>query len=226
MSNRRYLEDYKGNLLSSKLDKFLDEIDPKNNYDKHQEKVNNVLNYHISTRVNNRVNSEDELKECLWFFVEDTYFWAGILTPEQHRKAGYGKLWYSKSIKFLEDAFSDDQSYQHIPHKDRDSSSDAEKIVSEMMFYGINGGVYKVLKELAKAIIADFANEDIGEAVDKFVGPLSREERLEICEEYISKYAYLLSESFIENPPSNIGSLLPQILKEHPRSILRMSEIG
>jgi hypothetical protein len=69
MSNRRYLEDYKGNLLSSKLDKFLDEIDPKNNYDKHQEKVNNVLNYHISTRVNNRVNSEDELKECLWFKI-------------------------------------------------------------------------------------------------------------------------------------------------------------
>jgi hypothetical protein len=212
--------------MSSKLEKFLEDIDPRNNYDKHAKKVNNVLNYHISIRVNNLVNSADELKECLWFFIEDTYFWDGILTPERHRRAGYGIHWYSKAMRLLEDVFSDDQSYQHIPYKDRDSSNDSAKIVSDMMFYGVNGGVYQVLKELAIAIIADCANEDIREAVNKFVDSLSWEESLDICKEYMSKYAYLLSESFIKNPPRNIGLLLPQILKEHPRSILRMREIG
>jgi len=226
--------------MSAKLDYFLSEIDPKNCYYNRQDKVMRVLNHHLEDLTSNTVTNETELKECLWFFVENVRFDGaistpevdandGLLTPELHRNLANGFhnswFWFKMALDLLEKVYTDDQSYQHIPHRNRDPSKDTMKIIEDMMYLGMNGGVSKVLKDLAQAMILDDAAEEIEDAVRSFLNQFDYEEKEELFYEYIYKYPELLPRGFNENLPHLPGTLLEKILEEHPRSLMRIRDI-
>jgi hypothetical protein len=101
-----------------------------------------------------------------------------------------------------------------------------EKAAFEMVRTGTQGGFYKVLKEVAGQMKEEYAGNEISSRINHFWNALSVDEMIEAIEEYIEKYGHLLPSELTEGSAGRIKMNFPKVLKEHPRLIKRMRNVG
>lgn len=101
-----------------------------------------------------------------------------------------------------------------------------EKAAFEIIRTGTQGGLYKVLKEVAGQMIEEYAGNEILARISHFWNALSTDEQIAVIEEYIDKYSHLLPSELTEGSAARIKINFPKVLNEHPRLIKRMRNIG
>lgn len=93
-------------------------------------------------------------------------------------------------------------------------------VAFEMAETGAEGGLYGVLKSVAKRMADHYANNAISVSVAEYWNDLSTKERLAAIDEYLEKYGHLYA-------PDTIGGvkvLFSEALKKHPYLIREFRE--
>ena len=101
-----------------------------------------------------------------------------------------------------------------------------EKAAFEMVRTGSEGGLYAVLKAVAKRMINEYAGNEISVRISHFWQNLSTDEKIAASEEYLSKYSHLLPSELTEGSAARIRANFIKVLEEHPNLIKRMRNIS
>jgi len=101
-----------------------------------------------------------------------------------------------------------------------------EKAAFEITRTGAEGGLYRVLKSIARRLMEEFADNEISAKINHFWYPLSVDEQLAATDEYLQKYGHLLPPELTEGSAARIKADFEKVLKEHPRIIRRLRKIG
>lgn len=96
------------------------------------------------------------------------------------------------------------------------------RIAFDMACTGAEGGLYRVLKEFARAMAGQFTKDEIAAKVNTYWNSLTAEEKLTAPEEYLEKYGRVL-------PPGyewNVRGHFRDVLLKHPQMIQQLERIG
>jgi hypothetical protein len=88
---------------------------------------------------------------------------------------------------------------------------------------GIDGGLYGLMKQIAKHAVSDYQRRVIHYAVDDFLVGLSGEEKMEAVHEYLDRYGDYLPPELVENNGWGIWIQFEQVLRKHPYMIRNLS---
>jgi hypothetical protein len=108
----------------------------------------------------------------------------------------------------------------------KEYGTNGEKAAFEMVRTGSEGGLYKVLKGVAKQMIDENAGNEIIARITYFWDNLTVDEKIEVTNEYIYKYGHLPPSELTEGSAARIRANFIKVLKEHPKLIKRMKKIG
>jgi hypothetical protein len=101
-----------------------------------------------------------------------------------------------------------------------------EKAAFEMVRTRVEGGIYTVLKKLAKQMAKEYARNEIRLKAWHFWDSLSVDDQISATDEYLLKYGHLLPSQLTEGNAARIKANFPKVLGEHPKLIKRMRKIG
>lgn len=101
-----------------------------------------------------------------------------------------------------------------------------EKAAFEMVRTGAQGGLYTVLKKIAKQMAKEYTGNEISARISHFWHSLSVKEQLAATDEYLEKYGHLLPEEITEGSAVRIKANFINVLEEHPRIVRRMRNVG
>lgn len=89
---------------------------------------------------------------------------------------------------------------------------EGEKAAFEMARTGNEGGLYRVLREMAHHVAGRLAQDEIAARVGAFWNGLSAEEQDAVCTAYLSRYGHLLPSEVTEGYAARIRARFPQVL--------------
>ncbi len=101
-----------------------------------------------------------------------------------------------------------------------------EKAAMEIARTGKEGGLYSILKKIAKRMIESFAGNEIRAKISHYWYPLSTEQKLAATNEYLEKYGHLLPSELTEGTAVRIKADFMKVLEQHPRLIKRLRKVG
>ena len=101
-----------------------------------------------------------------------------------------------------------------------------EKAAFEMARTGNEGGLYAVLKKVARTMAEQYTDREISARVNRFWTDLSAAERLEVAEEYLSQYGPLLPSELTEASAARVWANMPGVLTKHPHLVDQLARIG
>ena len=108
----------------------------------------------------------------------------------------------------------------------REYGPNGEKAAFEMARTGNDGGLYGVLKRIARSMAKEFAEAEIRARVFHYWNGLSVDEKLEAGDEYLEKYGHLLPSELTESSAARVRANMPKVLEEHPKMLRRLEELG
>ncbi len=88
---------------------------------------------------------------------------------------------------------------------------------------GIDGGLYGLMKQIAKHAVSDYRRRVIDYAVDDFLTGLNCEKTMEAFHEYLDRYRDYIPPELIENNGWGIKTQFEQLLRKHPYMIRNLS---
>ena len=91
---------------------------------------------------------------------------------------------------------------------------------------GTEGGLYRVLRDMAQTMAADYAENELAARVNSYWNDLSTDEKLAAPDEYLRRFGHLLPSELTEGGAWRVRANFPTVLQEHSRLIQRLSRIG
>jgi len=107
----------------------------------------------------------------------------------------------------------------------KEYGSSGDKAAFEMVRTGTQGGLYKVLKSIARQMVKDYSGNEIRARISDFWDSLTLDEKLAVADEYIAKYGHLLPSEITEGSAVRIKANFVKVLEEHSRLIKRFRDI-
>jgi len=101
-----------------------------------------------------------------------------------------------------------------------------EKAAFEMARTGADGGIYAVLKAVARSVADQLATREIAVLVLDYWNSLSVEEQFVATTEYLKKCGHLLPSELTEGSAARIRVNFHKVLEEHPRILRRLRRVG
>lgn len=101
-----------------------------------------------------------------------------------------------------------------------------EYIAFDMSRSGIDGGLYRVLKDFAAKRASYHGNNWVSTRVSEFYNGLTNSEKAEAAREYVREYGYLLPADQTKDDAIRVQVHFYDILCSHPDLISRMRQIG
>ena len=101
----------------------------------------------------------------------------------------------------------------------REYGPNGEKAAFEMARTGNGGGLYAVLKRIARHISKRFADTETKARVQHYWDSLPTDEQLRAGDEYLKKYGHLLPTELTEASAARIRANLPRVIEEHPKML-------
>jgi hypothetical protein len=191
--------------VKTKLDNLLESIDPAQTLDQVSARIDDALNS-FSTE-SGMIKDWDEFRKLLSAFFRHVENY--VLRIHTFRSPDPDIDW--------------GRCCRHLINK---YGINGEKAAFEMVRTGTQGGLYKVLKEVAGQMAEEYAGNEISARISQFWNALSTDEQIGVIEEYIKKYGHLLPSELTEGSAARIKMNFPKVLKEHPRLIKRMRNVG
>lgn len=191
--------------MATKLESLLINISPEETIDKTQAAADNALNSFSIDSAN--INTFDEFKELMAEFyclVE-----SNIIGQKKPRQMYLSIDWGRCSILL---------SNKYGKHRGDWAAFNIAKT-------GVEGGLYAVLKYVAKALAQQFTANWIGVRIGEFWDNLSHEERLAVPMEYLEKYRHILPKEILEQNPSLFVANFYRFLEYHPQIMKGLKNI-
>lgn len=126
---------------------------------------------------------------------------------------------------------------RRLPHPDMDMhrcanmlrkeyGTNGETTAFEIAKSGAEGGLYSVLKAVARHMADEYASNYIGAIVSEFWESLSVDERLAVSKEYLDKYGQLIPSELMEGGAVRLRAFFWNVLEEHPKIIKRLRNVN
>ncbi len=186
------------------LDQLLESIDPQKTLDETDARADEAVNSFPLTRA--QLTQWDEFRICLITFMRH------IETAVLH-------------VRTMPEASLDFEWGRCVHLLVHEYGRDGEKAAFEMARTGNEGGLYAVLRKLARRIAQQYGENAVAAKVGTWWDKLSVDEKLAATEEYLEKYGRLLPSELTESSCARIKANFPKVLAEHPRTIQRMRRV-
>ena len=108
----------------------------------------------------------------------------------------------------------------------REYGSNGDKSAFEMARTGNQGGLYAVMKTLAKGMAEELAGNEVAARVRACLDRLTVDEQFSAAREYIAEYGRLLPSELTEGSAARLVADFAKVLEEHPRLLQRMRRVG
>jgi hypothetical protein len=100
-----------------------------------------------------------------------------------------------------------------------------EKAAFEMVRTGSQGGLYGVLKAVAKRMIDVYTGNEVSARIGQYWQSLTTDEKIAASKEYLNKHGHLLPSELTEGSAARIRFNFIKVLEEHPNLIKRMRDV-
>jgi len=191
--------------MSSRLDVLLETIDPSRTIDVVEQRINQAFARYYHGK--NTIDDWDEYRLCLAEFLQQARN-AALTIPSS---AGADvEMNFQEAIKLLQKEYPG-----NTPH-----------IVFQIMHTGVEGGVYAVIRSLARILAETYAQHEIDGRVMSFWDSLSGDEKVMAADEYLSKYQSYISPHLLSESAPRIKASFWRVLQDHPRMIKRIHDLG
>ena len=187
------------------LDQLLESIDPQRTLDETDARVDEAVNS-FPLR-NAELKHWDEFRLHVINFMRHTE--AAVLHVRAMPGASLDFEW-GRCVRFLTQEYG----------------RNGEKAAFEIARTGKEGGLYAILKKLARRIAQRYGENEVVAKISTWWGTLSVDEQFAATDEYLERYGHLLPSELTEGTAVRIRANLPKALKEHPRMIQRMRRLG
>ena len=187
--------------MDTQLDKLLASIDPVRNLDVVSARVDKAINsFQVESSI---IKCWDDYKTVLIrFFCHTECIILRIHPP----RSPYPDMDWGRSCHLLI----------------KEYGPQGEKAAFEMIRTGSEGGLYAVLKAVAKRMIDTYAGNEISARIAHYWEKLATDEKIAAAQEYVRKYGHLLPSELTEGSAGRILLNFTKVLEEHPRLIKRM----
>lgn len=101
-----------------------------------------------------------------------------------------------------------------------------EKAAFEMTRTGAEGGLYSVLKAVARRLAENYTQNEISAKISHYWNSLSADEMYDATTEYLQKYGHLLPSEITEGSAARIRANFLKVLEQHPKLINKMRGVG
>jgi len=191
--------------MKTKLDELLKSIDPVRTLDQVSARVNEAINsFQIKSGTTKNWNAFKTVLTNFFCYTESL-----ILQINPPRKP-HPDIDWGRCCRLLM----------------KEYGPNGEKAAFEMVRTGSEGGLYAVLKSVAKRMIDEYAGNEISARIGHFWQNLSIDEKIAASEEYLSKHSHLLPSELTEGSAARIRFNFIKVLKEHPNLIKRMRDVS
>ena len=191
--------------MKTRLDKMLESIDPAETQEQVSARIDDAINsFQIEIGM---IKNWNTFKTVLTKFFRHTE--NKVLNLKSFQSPQPDTEW-GRCIKFLIQEYG----------------SNGEKAAFEMVRTGTQGGLYRVLKSVARQMIDEYSENEIRARISYFWYPLSADEKLSAIDEYLLKYGHFLPPELTEGNAARIKASFQKVLEEHPRLIKRLRYIG
>ena len=191
--------------MPSKLDRFLETIDPIRNMDQLWARADNALN---AFKVNQAVATD------YWEFQR---FLAGFYC---HMENVLLRLDPPREPEY------DFDGGRCLHLLQQELGSQADKVAFDRARTGVDEGLYGVLKLVARLMVEEYSGNEITARVGEFWTGLSLDEKLEVPQEYVRKHGHMLPSEVAEGMATRVIINFRRVLEEHPRLIARLRRVG
>jgi len=190
--------------MPTKLEKLLEEIDPKQTIDIIEKRIEKALsNYH---RDKNTVDSWEEYEKCLADFTRLARNAVTNMPPGAGDDLGIN---FGEALRYLS----------------KEYPNNTMQTVYEIMRTGVEGGIYQIIKTLARIMAEEFSQNKITSRVVDYWNSLSIDEQLQAPDEYIKKYKDILPSRILERP-ARFKGFFWKVLEQHPKMIKSVRDLG
>lgn len=191
--------------MKTKLDKLLDRIDPAVTIDKISARVDMAFNlFRARPEVINQRGEFRSVMASFYCHIENT-----VLDINPPRKPDiefdWGRCYYKLEKEY---------------------GSNGENIAFDMARTNIGGGLYAVLKAVARQMADEYSGSEISSCVSEFWNSLSVDEKIAIPKEYLDQYSHLIPSDIREGGAVRIRAFFWKTLENHPRAIKHLRGIG
>jgi len=192
--------------MASKLQRLLESIDPARTIDLTAARADAAVN---SFRIDRGIITNwEEFRGLLVRFM--LHVECGVLRLPSHVEMPFEFHW-GRCLRPLERAYG---------------SSSGPKAAYEMARTGSEGGLYGVLKAVAREISGEYAENEVSGRALSYWNSLSVDEQLAASTEYLAKYRDLLPGELTEGSAARIRGNFVKVLEQHPRMLQRLRMIG
>lgn len=101
-----------------------------------------------------------------------------------------------------------------------------DKAAFEMARTGNEGGLYEVLKTMARELGKMYAETEIAGKVNVFWSALTAPEKLSVADEYLATFGQLYPSEMTEGSAARLNANMPKVLIDHPQTIEQFRRIG
>jgi len=194
--------------MATKLDRLLESIHPSRTIDKVSSRVDQAVN---SFRAgSSRITNWGEFEKCIACFM--MHLMHHVLQP-------------SKPLPPMSEYFS---FYENLGYNALQKlyGHSGKQAAFEMARTGNEGGLYGVLKKIARSTVDEYAGNEIRARISDYWHNLTTQEKLDAAEEYLKKYGHLLPSELTEGSAARIRGFFHKVLEEHPKLIRRLGGVG
>lgn len=191
--------------MRTKLDRFLDTIDPSAVLDDTFGRCDDAINSFAGMPP--QICEWSEFRRCLTEFcchAENVVL--GLRNP---RSANLEFDW-GRCVRLLLDEYG----------------QSGEKAAFEMARTGTEGGLYAVFRTVARAIAEEYSRSEVSSRVNVFMNGLTTDEQLGVSQEYLDKFGHLLPSEMTEGSAARLRANFRSVLEEHPYLVRRLGRIG
>jgi len=185
--------------MSTKLDNLLASIDPDSSVQETSARIDRAINAFHCPSV---IDDWNDFKQCVSQFLCELE--ASALRLRQSMSNHLDHYW--------------DQAFNSMRNI---YGPNGEKAAFELARTGKEGGLYAVLKSIARGSSGQYSQNEINSRVYTYWQDLSVEEQLEAPLEYINRYGHLLPSELTEGSGARIRANFPQFLAKHPQMLQR-----
>ena len=191
--------------MPTRLERFLETIDPARILDPVDRDVDHAVTTFPYSRAT--VTTFDEFEQLL------AQFYHHVQHHALHLRAPvplHVSMYFSQALRMLE----------------KEYGSTARTTAFEIARTGQEGGLYSVLKAVAKGMAQEYVTNGIGSMVSSYLSSLSVAERLADSEEYIEKYAHIIPAEMREGGAPRLRGYFHKVLESHPFLLRGTRRVG
>ncbi len=191
--------------MASKLAVLVERIAPDRTLDEVAGRVDTALNSFSGPAA--RITDFEGFRRCVMDFVGHVE--AGVGRFHEPVDADRGFLW-GRCLQLLI----------------KEYGPNGEKAAFEITRGGAEGGINRVLKDIARRLSDQYAENEIAGRIAHYWNGLSIEEKLAAPDEYLERFGHLLPSELTEGSAGRVRAGFPKVLREHPALMQRLSRIG